>query len=718
MFTQFQKFFSNTSWKNGFWKTLSVFILTFIMGLFLIALYLPLPTPQMPIASEIFDVHHQPVTTFYLQNRLPVKLAEVPDFMIKAILAIEDHRFYEHHGINPGRILKAAWYDLIHRRLAQGASTITQQLAKNTYLTQKRTFSRKIKELFYTLKLELHLKKNDILELYLNQIYFGHGAYGIKVASEIYFQKPLNQLNQAEMAMLAGLPKGPSYYSPYRHPEAARQRLLQILHRMVECNFITGEAAQHYAKLPLSLPGLRTLRRPAPYFIDLLQDEVARLFPKEPGIIYSGGLIIESTLDLNMQEQAEKVFLNGLPRLLKDGRQLIQPQGALITADPFTGEIKALIGGTDYEKSQFNRAIQARRQPGSAFKPILYATALNKGYTLASLFDRTPKTYFAGTTAYRPRDGQDDHTSGLLTLREALACSSNVIAVKLLESVGIESLLGYAAKMGIDSKLPPQLSLALGTGELTPMELTRAYLPLANGGYKIQPTTIRRILDRDGKVIYESPIDKVQILNPGVAFLVTQALTGVIQEGGTASNISQRFNRPAAGKTGTTDLNRDAWFVGYTPDLLTCVFVGCDHYERSLPGAASRIAAPIWADYMSKILTANSSEDFPVPKEVVRVNICRETGAKATPFCNYYPEYFLSSTEPTEYCKKHQFVRIQVCKRSGLLPGPNCRQIIEKEFPLGEQPVEICDTCHPAAKLFEWFRKFFKNNRKLKDLDF
>lgn len=691
------------------WKYLCIILTLIIMGLFLIALYIPVPEPQMPLASEVYDINHQLVTTFYNQNRKHVSIDQIPDFLKKAFLAVEDHRFYQHHGINPGRILKAAWYDICHRSLSQGASTITQQLAKNAYLTQERSLTRKIKELFYTVKLEMHLSKAEIFELYLNQIYFGHGAYGVKVAAETYFQKQLDELNPAEMALLAGLPRGPAYYSPYTHPQAARRRLSQTLKRMLTCGYITPDQYRRYSVQPLNLPGIKAGNRRAPYFLDLLQDEIANIFPREPGIIYTGGLIIESSLDLRLQTIAEHSFTAGLPKMVKDRNGLIQPQGALIALDPHNGEIRALLGGSDYNLSQFNRATQAKRQPGSAFKPILYATALSKGYTLASQIDRTPKTYHLGATVYQPLDNSNPNASGLLSLRDALASSSNVVAVKLLESIGIESVLKYAAQMGISSKLPPRLSLALGSGEVSPLELTTAYIPLANGGKYIRPVTIRRILDRHGKVIYHNTPEPKKILNPGVSFLLTQALTGVFRSGGTAANIGHLIDRPAAGKTGTTEDNRDAWFVGYTPTLLSAVFVGCDHYERPLPGGANRIAAPIWADFMSKALSGGKKADFPVPKEIIRVQICRESQARATAFCPRQDEYFLAGTEPKDYCEIHRFLRLKVCKKSEMLPGPHCRHIIEKEFHLGEQPVDTCDVCRPRIHIFDWMRRWFGN---------
>lgn len=701
--------FRSRVWVNLNWSYISLLSVLLLLGGLLVALYLPLPPPQMPIASEVYDQNYKLVTTFFLENRSPVSLDEVPRFLIKAILAVEDHRFYQHHGINPGRIVKALLYDIIHRRFEQGASTITQQLAKNAYLDQKRTFLRKLKELFYTVKLELQLPKNKILELYLNQIYFGHGAYGLKIAAQTYFGKELRQLTPTEMALLAGLPKGPAFYSPYFHPQAGRQRIVEVLQRMKACNYISNVQFEDYRSRPLHLPGIINKVAPAPYFLDLLQDEVGRIFPKEPGLIYKAGFIIESTLDMEMQKNAEHSMMEGLPKLLRDKQGLLQPQGALVAIDPQTGAIRALVGGIDAARSQFNRAIQAHRQPGSAFKPILYASALSHGYTLANHMDCSPVTYQIGRQTYRPTDDNDQERSGLLSLRQALASSNNVVAVKLLYQIGTAQVLSLAKKLGIISPLPPGLSLALGSGEVTPLELAGSYLPFANGGKNLAPTTIWRILDREGRVLYQAPTEHPTVIDPGVAYLVTQALSSVLQKGGTAANIEGIINRPVAGKTGTTEENHDAWFVGYTPDLLTCVYVGCDHNERPLPGAANRIAAPIWADFMTKALINKPALDFTIPNDIIQMDICSETGAKATSFCPKQSEYFLAGTEPTEYCQKHRIISIQVCKRSGLLPGPYCRELEVRQFKLGEQPTEICNVCQKHPYFFDWLRRIFKS---------
>jgi 1A family penicillin-binding protein len=680
----------------------------FLTGSGLIALYLPLPPSRLLVASEVYDIKHKLAATFFSQNRRPVKLSEIPLFLQQAFLAVEDHRFYRHHGLNPGRIVKAALFNLVHRRLAQGASTITQQLAKNTYLTQERSFTRKLKEIFYTFKLELHYPKNVIMEQYLNQIYFGHGAYGVKVAAATYFQKDLAQLNQAEMALLAGLPRGPAFYSPYTHPQAARLRLRTTLLRMRQCGFISPAQYRQYLRQPLTLPGLKPQNNRAPYFVDLLQKELILLFPGDPELLYNAGLKIESTLDPDLQQAAQQVMEKRLPRLYRDSRGLMQPQGALIAIDPVNGEIRALIGGSDFGKSQFNRATAAKRQPGSAFKPILYAAALSHGFTLTSRFDLTPKTYLIGAQAYRPTDHANDHASGMLSLRDALACSSNVVAVKLLEKLGFDPVLNLAAKLGLRSKLRPLLSLALGSQETTPLDLAAAYLPIANGGTRYRPVTIRRVCDRRGRVLYRHTPAGAPALNPGVAFLVTQALTGVFKPGGTAANIGPLVNRPAAGKTGTTENNRDAWFIGYTPDLLAAVFVGYDHNERKLPGGANRIAAPIWADFIATALKNRPARQFPVPGNIKIVTYCQNSGMLATPACPKQTEYFLAGTEPTTYCSQHRFIQLKICKRTGLLPGPYCTDCETRVFPLAAAPTAICDQCKRQWRLFEFFRRWLR----------
>lgn len=708
MFHSFQNLIERLKPKNPCLVYYCILLSSILMGSCLVLLYLPLPSTRIPVATEVYDIHHNLAATFYSQNRRPAKLSQIPLFLRQAFLAVEDHRFYLHKGINPGRILKAAWYNLRHGKLAQGASTITQQLAKNTYLNQDRNFTRKLKELFYTIKLEMEYSKDKIFELYLNQIYFGHGAYGVKVAAETYFQKDLDQLNEAEMALLAGLPRGPAFYSPYTHPRAARQRLRITLLRMLECGYISRQQYESYVRQPLVLPGLKTRNNTAPYFLDLLQKEMARLFPGDPELLYNAGLKIESTLDLKLHNLAIRALKKGLPRLYHDRHGLIQPQGVLIAIDPDNGEIRTLIGGTDYAKSQFNRAVSAWRQPGSAFKPLVYAAAMSNGFTLASVFDRSPKTYYTGAKAYRPTDYTGPGTTGKITLREALACSSNVVAVKLLEKLGFDPVIKLTSQLGFSKPLTPLLSIALGTWEVTPLELTAAYLPFANGGLYYRPTTIRRVLDRQGLVLYQAAPKSNAVIDPGVSFLITQALTGVFKANGTAANIGSLFQRPVAGKTGTTDRNRDAWFIGYTPELLACVFIGCDHNERTLPGTANRVAAPIWADFMRSALADQPPREFPIPKNIRLIDVCQSSGAIATASCPRHSEFFLAGTEPKTYCSQHRFIQIKVCKLSGQLPGPYCTRFETKVYPLGEAPNAICDRCKEPTGLIHLFRRLFR----------
>jgi 1A family penicillin-binding protein len=634
------------------WIRITTLILVILaVGFFLFILFLPVPAPRMLMASEVYDLNHGLAATFYSENRRPVKLNEIPEFLRQAVIAVEDHRFYRHNGVNLGRILKAAVYDLLNGNLEQGGSTITQQLVKNVYLTHERTFSRKIREVVIASKMELQLTKDQILELYLNKIYFGHGAYGVKVAAQTYFQRELAELSPAQMAMLAGLPRGPAFYSPYNHPQEARERMLHTLSRMKECGYISATDYEKYSRQKLELPGLNTKNNSAPYFMDLLQSEINKIFPENPEMLYTEGLIIESTLDLTAQKAAQKAFIAGLPKLVQRQGGISQPQGALVALDPKNGEIRALVGGSDYSRSQFNRATQAKRQPGSAFKPLVYAAAFGNGYTLASKFDRTPQTYNVFGKSYRPTDHNNNSATGMLSLRNALATSSNVVAVKLLQTIGYKPVINMARQLGIQSKLYPSPSMALGTCEVTPIELATAYLPFANGGTLHKPTTIRRILDRQGRVLYRNSTTGRAALDPNIAFLVTQALTDVLKTG-TAANVGNRLQRPAAGKTGTTNSNRDTWFVGYTPDLLACVFIGCDHYERSLPGVAGYVAAPIWAKFMTEALKKVPAQNFPVPANIKTVTICKSSGDLAKESCPSQTEYFISGTEPLERCDR------------------------------------------------------------------
>lgn len=669
----------------------------------LFSLLIPLNNLNSSQKITVYDINNQPFAVLPKEQADYLQLAEMPPVLVDAFLAVEDHRFFNHFGINPGRIVKAAIYNILHNSVHQGASTITQQLAKNIFLTSKRSWLRKFKELFIALKLEIHYSKNEILEMYLNRIYFGHGAYGIKAASRVYFNREVSDLNPAEAVFLAVLPKGPSLYSPFINKTAAFERHRLVLNRLKTCGFISDSKLTEYLNFPLRFEKTAISLQAAPYFLDFLQDELAEIRKNCPELKKTSDISIESTLDLQIQHHAEKTFLNKLPKLTKDRLGLIQPQGAWVTLCPKSAEIRAMVGGSDYRKSQFNRATKAQRQPGSAFKPLLYAAALENGYTLTSSFDTTPQTYFSAGTAYTPTD--QNNIEKKLSLRQALASSNNVIAVKILNQLKPQTLLKYASDMGINSKLPASLSLALGSGEVTLLELLESYLPLAAGGLSQKSYTIRRIKNSSGKILYERKQEPRQVIAPETAFLITSTLQDVFKKGGTAALSSGKIPF-AAGKTGTSENNRDIWFVGYTPHLLSGLYIGCDNYEKSLPGGAGVLAAPIWVEFMS-IVDIAESKDFSIPSGIVNCKICKESLQKATVFCPIQSEYFLAGTQPKSFCQNHRAVYYRICQKSGDLASTSCQSTVEKAFGKYDTIPKTCISCQANNSLWELLRKFF-----------
>ncbi|NLG83676.1 MAG: hypothetical protein GX493_03490 [Firmicutes bacterium] len=407
---------------------------------------------------------------------------------------------------------------------------------------------------------------------------------------------------------------------------------------------------------------------------------------------------MRTTLDPTWQEAAEPSVDRLKPHDL---------QAAMVALDPDTGAIRAMVGGRDFRTSEFNRVTQARRQPGSAFKPIVYACALEHGYTLATLREARPRRFFLGEESYLAVDAGRSFASEKLSLREALAASCNVVAVALGAELGPVTIAEFAKRLGITSPLRPYLSLALGTSEVKPLELAAAYAAFANGGLRVVPFGVEEIRDARGRVIYRTRPSSGRVMRASTAFLLTQALKDVFGPEGTAPG--QAPDRPAAGKTGTSDVNRDAWFAGYTPELVAVVHLGYDRGRRSLPGSGGTLAAPIWRDFVRRALAGRPARDFPVPEGVREVLICRETGELAGPLCPAKKEYFAVGTEPTQLCPRHRFVRVVVCPRSGLLPGPYCRDLVEVELPLGREPQEICDRCRPG--LFDWLRDLFRFRR-------
>jgi penicillin-binding protein 1A len=581
------------------------------------------------------------LASLYHENRTWVSIDRVPQMVRNAFVATEDRNFYSHHGIDFGGIARAAWADYRHERF-QGASTITQQLARALFLSNEVTFSRKIQEALLAMQIERAYTKDEILERYLNLIYFGSGAYGIQAASHTYFGTDVSHLRIGQAAMLAGMPAAPSIYSPYVNLDHAKERQAHVLGRMVAANFITQADADRETSLPLGLVGERPSGLTGfkyPYFTTYVNQIVENQFGEKA--TYEGGLEVTTTLDPRMQRAAEEAVDWGIGRAVNEG--IGAHQAALVAIRPSTGEIVAMVGGAGgfSLNNQFNRAWQARRQPGSSFKAFVYTTAIDTGMAPTSIVEDTPISYPMGDgTQWKPMD-DDGRFLGAMTLRYALAQSRNVVAVKVADKIGIDRVLQYAKRMGIKEPLEPNLSLALGSSVVTPLDMASAYSTLANGGIHIEPTPIRAVRDSLGTIVLDNRFpQQTEVIGAGTAFVVTTMLQSVIAEGTGYPNAV--IDRPAAGKTGTTSDFRDAWFVGFTPDLVAAVWIGNDDYHRMTESYGGNIPARIWARFMRKALENTPKNDFVQPaNEVQRVAICGKTDRF---------EYFLVGTAPSSSC--------------------------------------------------------------------
>ncbi|MGE5571683.1 MAG: transglycosylase domain-containing protein [Bacteroidota bacterium] len=635
------------------------------------ALVRAFPLPAEQIGSVFYDIRGEEITSTVAGSRIEVPLSAVAPHLRAAIVAVEDERFYRHPGIDPIGIARALVRNIRAGRIVEGGSTITQQLAKNMFLPPERTIARKIAELFLTFYLELKFSKDEILERYLNLVYLGHGAYGVEAGARLYFGKSARDVTLGEAAMLAGLTRGPFYYSPYRDVEAALDRREVVLDKMVSAGYITRSQARAAAGEPLELVGLGTREiGAAPYFVDYVMGEVLRRLGDGGNLLYSGGLKVYTTLDMSMQRAAEKAFAAGLDALTpeKPAGPVVQPQGALVAIDPTNGHVRALIGGRSFRETQFNRATQAKRQPGSAFKPFFYAAALDGGFTAATTLACEPLTFWSAGTPYTPTDyGEFDYHFRLLTLREALVVSCNVASVQLANVIGPEKGAEYAKRLGIKSRLRPHLSLVLGTSEVTPLEMAAAFAPFANGGKSVEPVFIVSVKDRRGRELLRDLPRVRQVLDPRTAFIVTDILKQVISKWGTAAGIADKVTRPAAGKTGSTQSYTDAWFVGYTPDLVCSVYVGYDDPATPLGRSGGAAAAPIWAAFVGEALAGKAESAFRRPPGIVSREICHETGFLATPGCpSTRWELFKQEAVPTEACPWHGTAPVT----GGSLQGP------------------------------------------------
>jgi penicillin-binding protein 1A len=607
--------------------------------------------------TKIFSEEGEVIGEFFYEKREVVSLDRIPNYLIQAFVAGEDSRFFQHKGLDYLAILRALFRNIFSREIIQGGSTITQQVVKSLLLSPERSFSRKIREAILAYKIEKYLTKEEILFLYLNQIYLGHGAYGVAAAAESYFGKTVEELNIAESAVLAGLPQAPSKTSPYTHPQQAKRRQLYILDRMVEEGFISSSEAIKASQIPYVI---RSNEKPsiekAPHFVEQTRRYIEEKYGKDA--LYKNGLQVFTTIDLYFQKTAQEAMEFGLKEMEKREKYpspniSLPPEGGLICFDLETGFVKAMVGGRDFEKSQFNRATQARRQTGSAFKPIVYASALDKGFTPASIIIDSPITFDWGGQKWNPQNFEGKF-SGPTTLRNALTYSINVVTVKIAQELGIDYIKDYAKKLGISASLHNGLSMALGSSSISLYELTKAYGVFANQGNIFKPIYIKKILDRNGNLLEENlppsysneSLIEEQTITPQTAYLITYLLEGVVQDG--TGWRAKSLNRPVAGKTGTTDQFMDAWFIGFTPELITGVWVGFDE-ERPLGEneTGARAASPIWVTFMSKILKDKPIKDFPVPEGVEFTKIDPQTGQVSSGREGFL-ECFREGTGPTQ----------------------------------------------------------------------
>lgn len=562
-----------------------------------------------PASSQIYDSAGNEIANIHAtENRMPVGIDQIPVNLQNAFVAIEDNRFYEHKGVDFRGLARAMYTNIRAKEIAEGGSTITQQLAKNAYLTQDRTIKRKIQEIFLALQLEKQYTKQEILELYLNQIYFGQGAYGVQAAAKTYFGKNVSDLNLAECAMLAGIPKSPNYYSPFNNLNAAIERRNTVLDEMAHYGYINrNEAvAAKNSEVALAPQNVPEMQKDARYFIDYVTQLLVDRYGADA--VYKEGLKVYTTIDLDIQRMAEQALLTYLPNEYTDANGIVQPQGAIVAIEPKTGYIRAMVGGRGTD--QFNRATMAERQPGSAFKPFVFVAGLENGYTPDTIIEDSP----VNIDGWRPRN-DSGRFSGNVTLRTVATFSMNVPTVKIAQALGIDKAIFYAQEMGISTFVlsgdPNDTNLAVSLGGLTrgvtPLELASAYGTFANGGVHIPHIAITKILDRNGKIIHEASSTGRQVISAESAADLTSMLEDVIVRGtGKSANIG----RPAAGKTGTTSNYNDAWFVGYTPDLVAAVWIGNDD-NSSLDGImGGTVPANIWSHFMKNALLNVPVHDF------------------------------------------------------------------------------------------------------------
>jgi len=722
-------------------------------GVYLVTRELPeiysLKDYKPDIVTTVYADDGSPVAEFCRERRFVVPMDRIPKLLVQAFVAAEDSRFYEHEGLDYLGIIRAMYKNIMAAGIRQGGSTITQQVTKSLLLTPERSVTRKIREAILAFRIEKYLSKEEILYLYLNQIYLGNNAYGVEAAAQTYFGKSVEELNLAECAMLAGLPQAPSRYSPHKHPDRARERQTYVLNRMTEDGYIAAQQAKQALATPVKIKGRaeKNLGK-APYFAEHIRRYLEEKYGED--MLYHQGLQVYSTVNVAYQQAAQKALRKGLQDLdkrqgyrgplahlegkridtyfldlkesedlepLKEGdivkgvissapsgekrfrvnlnggsgvlpfenmtwirrdpaealkvgdlilvrllsreqrsgdwkialEQEPQVQGAIISIDNATGYVKAMVGGYDFSTSQFNRAVQARRQPGSAFKPIIYAAALDKGYTPATIIIDSPVIFGdeESERVWKPKNYKETF-SGPTLLRTALILSRNVVTIKIVNDIGLDYVIDYARRLGISSPLTRDLSLALGSSALSLLELTRAVSVFPNQGELVQPMFITKVMDRDGRLLEEHKPQRERVMEPDTAFVMTHLLQEVVQYG--TGWRARALGRPVGGKTGTTNDQKDAWFVGFSPLMTAGVWVGFDN-ERELGPVetGARAASPIWVDYAAEVLKTEPIQAFVVPEKVVFAKINARTGLLARPDdATAVFEVFKEGTAPTK----------------------------------------------------------------------
>ncbi|MHB2150727.1 penicillin-binding protein 1A [Calditrichota bacterium LG25] len=659
-----------------------------VFGLYLYSLSKELPPLEKleridpEIATVVYSADGEVLHSFFTFNRTYTPYEKIPKYVIDALISTEDRDFFNHWGINLTGILRALLVDLIHMELKQGASTITMQLARNLYFGYAQTFDRKIKEALTAIQIERTYSKEEILSMYLNITFFGNHAYGIRAAAKRYFNKDVEDLNVQEAALLIGILKGQTYYSPIRHPERALKRRNVVLSMMMDNGKLTRAEFDSLKQLPLGLDITDPYKmKIAPYFTEYVRRKLNKLQDSLGVNIYEDGLRIYTTLDTRVQKYMEmsiakhidaiqeRVRRQSVFRKIKEElgdsayESISKVQLAFTAIDPHNGHILAMVGGRDFTKSKWNRVTQMMRQPGSAFKPFLYTAAIDNGYSPASKYPDLPTVEFnPDSTRWTPQNYNGAFSGEMVTLREALRKSLNSVAVRLIADITPQMVIKYAREMGITTPLHPYSSLALGSADVIPLEIISAYGIFANNGVHVYPIAITRIEDRNGNVIYTQTPRMKEALSPETTYIMNDMLQTVVNRGtGARARTVFKFYEKAGGKTGTTNSYTDAWFIGFTPDMVAGIWVGLDDFKYSLGrGMTGSVAAlPFWADFMKMVYDSipdiRKHKDFPQASGVARLKICAETNLLATPYCpETYEELFNLKYAPSKKCDKHQ----------------------------------------------------------------